>query len=254
MPQQLYLIHGMCAGPWCWEPYRSHFEAAGHVCHTPALPYHDGPVDAPPDPRLGATSLLDYAAWLEQDIQKLGVLPVLIGHSMGGLLALMLAGRGLARGAVLLAPAWPAGTFFLPPWSTFKAFLTWQRTWGFWRKPVRFSFDMAVRFGLNQLPVAQQRSIHARLGYESGRAASEIGYWFLYTRPPSAVAAVTCPVLMIGGGQDRLITATTVRRIAGRYPQATYKEYTQHGHWLIGEPGWQVIANDVLNWMQGNVE
>jgi len=38
-----------------------------------------------PDPRLGTASLLDYAEDLEREIRQLGVKPIVMGHSMGGL-------------------------------------------------------------------------------------------------------------------------------------------------------------------------
>jgi pimeloyl-ACP methyl ester carboxylesterase len=64
---------------------------------------------------LGRTSLLDYAADLESLVRGLDAPPVLLGHSMGGLLALLLAARGLAQAAVLLTPASPAGINALTP-------------------------------------------------------------------------------------------------------------------------------------------
>ena len=64
---------------------------------------------ATPPKELGRTSLLDYAADLEKLIAGLDDKPVLVGHSMGGLLAQMLAARGLARACVLLAPSAPWG-------------------------------------------------------------------------------------------------------------------------------------------------
>jgi pimeloyl-ACP methyl ester carboxylesterase len=69
----------------------------------PSLRHHAARSDAPPA-ALGETSLLDYVADLEKRIRDLPEKPVVIGHSMGGLLALLLCARGLARAAVLLTP------------------------------------------------------------------------------------------------------------------------------------------------------
>ena len=60
---------------------------------------------------MGTTSLLDYAADLEREILALPERPVIIGHSMGGLLAQILAARGLCSRLVCLTPAAPRGIF-----------------------------------------------------------------------------------------------------------------------------------------------
>ena len=64
---------------------------------------------------LGVTSLLDYTADLEGELRALPERPVVIGHSMGGLIALMLCARGLARAGVLLTPAAPASVIAIRP-------------------------------------------------------------------------------------------------------------------------------------------
>jgi alpha-beta hydrolase superfamily lysophospholipase len=61
---------------------------------------------------------------------------------------------------------------------------------------------------------------------------------------------VTCPVLCLTGARDRINPPETVRRIAARYREnATYKEYPEMSHWLIGEPGWEQVAEDSLEWL-----
>ncbi len=133
------MIHGMWGSPCYWENYINLFEKEDYDCVTTTLRFHDmDPKDAP-DPRLGTTSLLDYAEDLEQEIQQLGVKPIVIGHSMGRLLAQILGSRGLAKALVLLAPASPAGIMALTP-SVIKSFWSIQMKWGFLKKPMRQSF------------------------------------------------------------------------------------------------------------------
>jgi pimeloyl-ACP methyl ester carboxylesterase len=85
--------------------------------------------------RLGHLSLLDDADAPAAQITAVGERPIAIAHSMGGLLAQMLAARGLARGAMLLAPAAPAGVCAIGP-SVVRRFWNIPTTWAFWRKPV----------------------------------------------------------------------------------------------------------------------
>ena len=245
------MIHGMWGGAWCWQNYRRFFQSHGYQCVATTLPYHDREPRSAPDPRLGSTSLLDYAAALEREIVALAETPILMGHSMGGLLAQMLAGRGLARALVLLAPASPAGIFSLSP-SVLRSFWSLQTTPGFWKKPFRPTFPEARFSMLHRLPEAEQRTIYEKLGYESGRAAAEIGYWFFDPKRAAKVdeARVTCPVLAIGGGQDRIVPISVTRKVARKYaPTAACKEFANHGHWIVGEPGWADVAGYACRWL-----
>lgn len=79
-----------------------------------------------PDRALGTTSLWDYPEFLEHEIQTLNVKPIIVGHSMGGLLDQILGAREPAKALVLLTPASPAGIMALKPsvirsfWSILK--------------------------------------------------------------------------------------------------------------------------------------
>src|SRR5947207_2593374 len=88
--------------------------------------------DDVPDPRLGTCSLIDYAAAMEQEIRRIGLKPIVVGHSMGGLLAQILGSRGLAKALVLLTPSSPAGIIALR-FSVMKGFWSAQTKWSFWR-------------------------------------------------------------------------------------------------------------------------
>src|SRR5438445_4111360 len=115
MTETIFMIHGMWGGPWYWENYRRVFEAQGYRCIATTLPYHDMDPQGVPDPRLGTASLLDYVDALALEIAQLDEKPIVMGHSLGGLLAQMLAARGLAKALVLLTPAAPAGVLALKP-------------------------------------------------------------------------------------------------------------------------------------------
>lgn len=252
MANTIVMIHGMCCGGWCWENYQSFFEAQGFQCLTPTLRYHDMNPEASPDPRLGSTSLLDYAADLEALIRGLDEPPIIVGHSMGGLLAQILGSRGLGRALVLITPASPAGILALR-FSVIKSFSEALSRWGFWKKPQRPSFRMAVYGLLHRLPEPQQREIYQKMVYESGRAAAEIGFWYLDPHHASRVdeTKITCPVLVLGAKEDRATPAAVVRKVARKYQHvATYKEYEDHAHWLLAEPGWETIAGDILHWLR----
>lgn len=251
MADTVFMIHGMWGAAFYWANYRKVLEARGWRCVATTLPFHDMAPGAAPDPRLGRMSLLDYAAALERELDALGEPPVIIGHSMGGLLTQMLCARGRARAAVLLAPASPAGIMGLAP-SVLKSFLPVMLRPGFWRRPIP-PMRTAADSMLHLLPPEERRRVQASLVYESGRVAAEVGLWPLDRRHASRVeaAAVTCPLLVIAGRLDRVTPVRVVRQVARRYgARAEYRELENHAHWLVGEPGWETIANEVAAWLE----
>jgi pimeloyl-ACP methyl ester carboxylesterase len=246
------MIHGMWGGAWYWKRFRTFFQERGYHCIVPDLRYHDVEPGAAPHPELGTTGLLDYAYDLEELLRGLDETPIIMGHSMGGLLAQMLASRGLADAAVLLAPASPHGILALRP-SVISSFWSGLTRWGFWRRPLIQTFDEAVYGMLHLLSREDQQATYDRFVHESGRAATEIGFW-IFDRKKAAYVdqrLVTCPVLVVSGAQDRITPASVSRRVAAKYESvSTHREFPDHAHWVIAEPGWEEIAEYVSGWLE----
>lgn len=241
----------MWGGGWYWEKYRRFFEGKGYRCHTPTLRYHDVAPGMMPDPRLGTTSLLDYAQDLQKQIYGFDEKPILMGHSMGGLLAQMLGARGLARALVLLTPASPSGINALK-YSVIKSFWSVLTRWGFWKKPHLLPYNAAVYAMMHLMPASEQKALYEKFVYESGRAAFEIGFWLMDFNRSARVDAVkvTCPVLVIAGAEDRITPASVTEKVAQKYKRvSTYRKFENHAHWVVGEPGWEEIAIFVGNWL-----
>ena len=105
---------------------------------------------------------------------------------------------------------------------------------------------------LHLMTEKEQWEIYNKLVYESGRAATQIGYWFFDPSRASSVdeSLVTCPVLVVAGKLDRITPASVVRKIANKYKAvSTYKEFKNHAHWVVGEPGWEDVADYVGGWL-----
>ncbi len=117
---------------------------------------------------------------------------------------------------------------------------------------MRQTFNEAVYSMMHLLPEQQQREAYALFVYESGRAACEIGFWLFDPRKTTYVdeSKVTCPVLVIAGSEDRITPASVVRKVADKYKAvSTYKKFSNHSHWVVGEEGWEEIAQYIEDWL-----
>ncbi len=118
---------------------------------------------------------------------------------------------------------------------------------------MRQTFNEAVYSMLHLLPENEQREVYDKFVYESGRAAFEIGYWLFDSNGASKVdeSKVSCPVLVVAGTQDRITPASVVRQVAKKYKNvSTYKEFKNHAHWILSEPGWQDVAGYISVWIK----
>ena len=106
MKDTLVFVHGMCHGSWCWEEqFIPYFEQLGYHCIAFNLPGHE---------MQGRTkrisySLNDYVQALHQVVSNLEAPPIIIGHSMGGMIVQQFLKTGSCKKAVLMSSVPPKG-------------------------------------------------------------------------------------------------------------------------------------------------
>lgn len=249
MTHPLVFVHGAFCGGWAFDTFRQPFDAAGFETHAPDLPFHHRDSDAH---ALAQTGVRHYAKAVADHCRKLDAKPVLIGHSLGGLVAQMAAMRMETAALVLLAPSAPWGvlpTTMEEHGSSFGLTMLGD----YWRRPVAPDYSVARHATLDRLDGAAARRTYARFVPESGRAVMEVMQWWL--DPTAATAApayrIAAPILALAGGKDRVNPASTVRRIVNRFParQAAFHEFTEMSHWMIAEPGWEEVADLTIAWL-----
>jgi non-heme chloroperoxidase len=249
MTKDIVMIHGANEGAWCFDQFKAVFESLGWTCHAPDLIGH-GARAADAAKTLVGVGMADYRAELEAFLKTVPPRPVLLGHSMGGVLAQQLAARGLARALVLVAPAPRAG--ILPPTDAEKKLDRDLIGLGaFWKSVINPDFDLARVYTLNRVPEAEQRAVFDRFGPESGRAFFELFFWMFDLTGATVVdtSAVTCPVLCLVGADDKIVSPQTARETVKPYRDATFWELDGHGHMLVLEPGAEKIARRIAAWV-----
>lgn len=250
--QHLILIHGT----WCtgdsWGDFVPALQALGLTVHTPTLRYHDLPM-AEGAEKVASVSLRDYVDDLSQLLFSLDSPPIILGHSLGGLLAQLLAARhpDYHKGVVLLGPAPMAGIFALYP-TMLAAFYRHYLQWGFWKKPLFPTEDRVFKYCMNHQPEYLRQQFYRGLVAESGRVYAEMAFWFLDRKKAATVDtdAIQTPVLVISGTDDKIVVAKIAKATAKKYKNATYIELKGSDHMYdMGQFMPQTVAL-IDTWMQ----
>ena len=241
----LLLVHGAFGGAWMWrETFMPVFSAAGRRSLAFSLRGHGASEGYE---RLRETSLAEYRDDLRRALREVGEPPVVIAHSLGGLLAQMLIGREEMRALVLCASLPPEGMIFTTPRLAMtdpqiftEAFLgSVTKTHG----PIALAgFQVLFSDGLPPHEVAR----HARrLQPESPRALLDA-----HATPPVLSAfAFSVPTLVIGGERDRLVWRASTLRTA-LYHGAEHRTAERMGHFLQLDVGAEALARDILAWVE----
>src|SRR6516225_7519762 len=109
-------VHGLWLLPNSWDRWRVVFEDAGYATLAPGWPDDPETVeDAKEHPEgFARKTVREVADHFDDVIRKLDTKPAVVGHSFGGLLTEILAGRDLAAASVVLSPAPFRGVLPLP--------------------------------------------------------------------------------------------------------------------------------------------
>ncbi|MCX7683725.1 MAG: alpha/beta hydrolase [Acetobacteraceae bacterium] len=224
------LLHGAACGAWVWAGgFADALAAAGLRVAAPDLPNGQG------------ATLADRLRVARDAMAALGGPVVLVGHSLGALLAQRLAPEPQAVAQVLLAPVPPEG--LLP--CNLRLLAADPALWRLLARldapPGEAPPELAGALFGPLMPPESARRVLARLGGESRAALIE-------AQAPQPVPpgwAVGCPAFVLSGDADRLIPPDAAWRCAlwhgtvpGFLPGA--------GHLLMLEPGWPALAARIL--------
>ena len=246
-PPMLF-IPGYFASAWVFESYLTFFAERGYAGFAINLRGRDGS-PLPSGTMLGRVSLNDYiddarqaAKWLIEQFQR----PIVVGHSMGGLIAQKLGEEGLARALVLLSPAPPRGISVMTG-RLLRRQLRYLPALLRSRRVTPRLADMK-ELVLNRLPEEEQEATFARFVSDSGRAGRDLNFGRVAV-DAERVRDQGCPVLVVTSDDDRFIPPRIAQRIAQRYRAPVYMA-RGHGHLMLHEPGWSEPATFIAGWLE----
>lgn len=240
----LLFVHGTGHGAWCWdEHFLPFFAGRGFVAAALSLRGHGGSGGG-----LRGASIADYVADVERVAAGFPVAPVVVGHSMGGLVVQKYLERNPAPAAVLVAPSPSEGmlrsSFSLP----FRYPLLFAKI-GFRRDySLMFSsVELAKRFLFSADADDSEIARHVeRFGPESYRANLEM----IYNRPD--VARIKTRMLVVGAADDALVSARAIRRTAADYG-ADLRIFERTAHDMMLDVRWLPVAEHIAGWLESAV-
>ncbi|MCA6127732.1 alpha/beta hydrolase [Thalassolituus oleivorans] len=247
--QPVVLVAGTFCYPEAWDAMKAELEQRGFDVYAPPLRYHDLPL-LEGSRKMAEVSLTDYSDDFVELIKTLDKPPIIIGWSMGGLIAQLVAQRVEHAGLVLLSPAPAAGMFALYP-SMLKIFQHHFARWAFWRKPLIPEWETFV-WGTGHLtPKPLMIEMFDQLKAESGRAYFEMSMWFLDKTKASKVypERIKGPVLVIAGESDRIVRTPISRRTAARYTNSEFIGLVNMDHMLVVGEGLQRVMGKLDPWL-----
>ena len=252
-------IHGLWLLPTSWEPWAKHFEHDGFVALTPGWPDDPETVEeakANPDAVAGK-SIGQVADHFETVIRQLDRRPAIVGHSFGGLLTEILAGRGLAFASVAISPAPFRGVLPLPL-SALRSGSPVLSKPGNYNKAVPLTYDQFRYAFANAVDEEEAKRLYDSCAVPApGKplfqaAAANLNPWTeakVDTKNPERG-----PMLIISGEKDHTvpwaIANASFKKQQKNEGVTEIVEIPGRGHALTIDSGWRDVADKALEFVK----
>ena len=250
----ILFITGAFVGNNCWDEWKIYFEAQGFRVLAPSWPNKNASPEILrnryPDPLIASNRLAALTDYYGNIANQMTENPILIGHSIGGLIVQLLLQRGIGSLGIAIHSVPPQGIF------TFKlSFLRagW-RALGFFtsiRKPYLMSFQTWTYAFTNGMTCDQQKESYYRFVVPESKlivrdtisTAAKVNY----SNPHS-------PLLFVSCSDDHTIPASLNYSNYKKYRNSgsvtEYQEFKGRNHFVLGQETWKENADYILEWIR----
>ncbi|MDH5655336.1 MAG: lysophospholipase [Spirochaetia bacterium] len=243
----LLFIHGMFHGAWCWkEHFMPYFSKQGYTCYAVSLRGHGKSEGKETVWRATVNDYLkDIHRAAEQILRETGKHPVLIGHSMGGILSQLYIEKYPAAGCVLLAS--------VPPWGLMPVTLRVIK-----KTPLLF---LKINLKLNMFEFVKTPALFKKAFFYAISNRKIIKYHKLISNDSylafmqlifykfSSPSKISIPVAVFGGEKDSLLPTPGINGTAKAY-KSEAEIFQNMGHELMLEDGHENVATSIYNWLK----
>lgn len=247
------LVHGMWSTGETLDELKQAFESEGHTVHAPSLPHHVA-MEAHTEAsraNLAKTGIRDYVEFIASYLENLDDKPILVGHSMGGLIAQLVAAECEIEKLILISSASPAGINSWA-WSVVRTFGHNLFKFPLWKTTTDINLNN-IKYGIaNSQPADIQEDLARKVTLESGLASTEIGMWFFFKNPPTKVDfhKITCPVLVLSGLEDKITPPKLQQKIYSRLRSpGSIRLLEDVCHWTIGGTYLPRVKAHIFSWL-----
>jgi non-heme chloroperoxidase len=257
--QPVVFVHGLWLLPSSWDRWATLFEEAGYTALTPGWPDDPETVDeanAHPEVFAGKT-VGQVADHFEQVISELDKPPIIIGHSFGGLLVQILAGRGFAAATVAIDPAPFRGVLPLPISALRSAFPVLSNPLNR-NRAVPLTYEQ-FRYGFaNAVSEEEAKELHETFAVAAPgaplfqAATANLNPWT--EAKVDSEAAGRGPLLIVSGEKDNTvpwaIANASFKKQERNEGVTEIVEMPNRGHALTIDSGWREVADKALAFAQ----
>jgi pimeloyl-ACP methyl ester carboxylesterase len=250
----IVFITGAFVSSECWNDWVTFFENKGYTCVVPSWPQKNAPAAAlrkrQPDERIASQRLSDLTEYFSDRIKELPEKPIVIGHSIGGLIVQLLLQRDIATAGVAIHPVAPQGVFVLS-WSMLKAvwgplgyFTSVNKSFLMSFKQWQFAFSNGMRVEDQQAGYNRFATPESKLISRDGLTkAAHVNFKDLHQ-----------PLLITSGTTDTIVPAklnlANYKKYSVAFAKVDYMEFEGRNHFVLGQPTWQEDARYILNWIE----
>ncbi|HEX6169359.1 MAG TPA: alpha/beta hydrolase [Chitinophagaceae bacterium] len=253
--KNIVFVTGAFVSNACWDEWRIYFESKGYSTVAPPWPYKNGTAAElrarqPNDTDLAAltlTQLIDYYANIVKSFPEK---PIVIGHSLGGLITQIICNRDLAAAAVAIHSVPPQGVFpyefsFLKAgWRVLGLFTSLKKTYLMSFKKWQYAF-------VNGMPLKEQKESYEKYTIPESKTVARGG---LTSAAKVDFNKPHPPLLLTAGTEGTIIPAHLDRRIFKKYKKngsiLEYKEFKGRNHFVLGQNTWKEDADYILDWLK----
>jgi pimeloyl-ACP methyl ester carboxylesterase len=254
--KDIVFITGAFVSNACWDDWKVYFTRKGYKTIAPPWPYKNGPASAlrakrPNDTDLATLTLKELVGHYENVVNGLQGKPIVIGHSLGGLIVQILVNRSLVAAGVAIHSLSPLGvipydfSFFKASWKSLGLFTSVKKTY-------MMSFDDWKFAFVNGMPPEEQKEAYEKFAIPESKTVTRGG---LSSDAKVDFTIPHPPLLLTSGSIDHIIPANLNYRNFKKYDNNNsiieYKEFPGRNHFVLGQPGWEEDAEFILNWLNG---
>jgi pimeloyl-ACP methyl ester carboxylesterase len=253
--KNIVFVTGAFVSNACWDEWRIYFESKGYTTIAPPWPFKDRSAEElrrrqPHDTDLARLTLTEVIDSYIRVVNSFPEKPIVIGHSLGGMITQIICNRGYASAAVAIHSVPPLGVFPYE-WSFLKS------TWGLLglfssvRRTYLMSFKKWQYAFTNGMPLSEQEEAYLKYAIPESRTVGRGGLTKAakidFKRSPA-------PLLLTSGSEGTIIPAHLVKREYNKYRRAgntkvSFKDFPGRNHFVLGQSTWKQDADYILEWL-----